>query len=543
MTLGEQGSIMNAPATHRPVVMARRGLVTAAHPSAALAGVEVLRRGGHAVDAAIATNAVLAVVQPHMCGIGGDFFCLIYDAGSQRIGFLNASGRTSRWADRAALTRHGHDEMPFRGGQSITVPGCVDGWQKAWERHGRLPWSTLFEDAVEAAREGFPVTHQLAAWIAHERDVLADEGALQATFLNDGGPPRPGTILRQPALAESLEMIATDGGRAFYGGAFADRLCAGVRAAGGLIDRSDLEEHQSEWDSPISTMYRDTTVVTTGGNTQGLVTLIALNVLDSYPLEEWDRHGFQRIHHSVEALKVAWQSRSGISDPTFVGVPWTDLLSKEHAATLRARIHPERALPGPPVEPRTDTTAFAVADAEGNVVSGIQSLSSPFGAGVMPPGTGVMLHNRGAGFSLDGIHPNALQARKRPLHTLMATMVLRLGRPALAFATMGGVGQPQTHLQVITNIIVDGLDVQEAIEVPRWLLGDPSRRHSSARLQVEPRFPRSTIDALVRAGHDVSGVEDRAFQMRHAHGIVIDHSSGTRMGGADPRGDGYAIGY
>ncbi len=538
---GDRGATRRGPGSHRPVIMARHGLAAAAHPSAALAGLDALRRGGHAVDAAIATNAVLAVVQPHMCGIGGDFFCLVYDAGSKRIDFLNASGRASRRTDRDALRRRGHDAMPFRGGLSVTVPGCVDGWVKAWERYGRLPWADLFDRAVEAAREGFPVTHQLSAWIARQRDVLADGGELQATFLAGGGAPRPASVLRQPALAESLETIASQGGRAFYDGPLADRLCTGLRAAEGLLDRRDLEEHQSEWDAPISTPYRDTKVVTTGGNTQGLATLVALNVLEPYPLGEWDRHGFERIHYSVEALKLAWRAREQISDPAFVDVAWDDLLSSEYAAMLRARIRPGRALPGPAAEPASDTTAFAVADAKGNVVSAIQSLSAPFGAAVMPPGTGVILQNRGAAFSLDGSHPNAVEPGKRPLHTLMATIVLRGGRPVLVFGAMGGIGQPQTHLQVITNVIDDGLDIQTAIEAPRWLLGDLSRR-PSAVLQIEPRFPVATVEALERAGHEVTVVPDWAFQMGHAHGIAVDQDSGVRMGGADPRGDGYAIG-
>jgi len=522
--------------------MARHGLVVAAHPVAALAGRDVLRRGGHAVDAAIATNAVLAVVQPHMCGIGGDFFCLVHEAGSGTVGFLNASGRTSHRVDRDALARRGHHEMPFRGGLSVTVPGCVDGWMTAWERHGRMPWPDLFERAVEAASEGFPVSHQLSDWIAHERGPLTDGGDLQATFLPGGSPPRPGSILRQPALARSLEAIARHGGRAFYRGALAERLCAGLHAAGGLLDERDLEAHRSEWDAPISTTYRDTTVVTTGANTQGLTTLVALNILEPYPVGEWERQGFERVHHSVEAVKLAWSAREQLSDPEFLDVPWEQLLSKEHAAVLRGRLDPGSALPAPAAEPASDTTAFAVVDPEGNAVAGIQSLSAPFGAAVMPPGTGVVLQNRGAGFSLTGNHPNALEPCKRPLHTLMATIVLRDGQPVLVFAAMGGVGQPQTHLQVITGVIDDGLDIQEMIEAPRWLLGDLSRRRPSALLQLEARFPDPTAEALRRAGHEVAVVQDWAFQMGHAHGIVIDGDSAVRMGGADPRGDGYAIG-
>jgi len=400
----------------------------------------------------------------------------------------------------------------------------------------------LFEAAVEAADDGFPVTRQLSDWIAAERAVLTDGGPLQATFLTAEGPPPPGAVLRQHDLAQSLAVIARDGGAAFYNGAFAERLCAGVRAAGGLVDGTDLEDHESNWDEPISTTYRDTTVVTTGANTQGLVTLVALNVLEPYPLDTWDRRGLQRAHHSVEALKTACRTRDSIGDPAFVDVPWDELLSKDYATRLRAHIDPRRALPGPSAEPGTDTTAFAVADADGNVVSGIQSLSSPFGAGVMPQGTGVILHNRGAAFSLDEDHPNFLRPRKRPLHTLMGTLVLRGGTPVLAFATMGGIGQPQTQLQVITSIVDDGFDVQEAIESPRWLMGDLARRRPSTRLQVESRFRAAMTEALAEIGHDVARVDDWAFQMGHAHGIVIDRSSGTLMGGADPRGDGYAIG-
>ncbi|MGI8702596.1 MAG: gamma-glutamyltransferase [Nocardioidaceae bacterium] len=539
----QEGATWSEHRPHRPVIMTQRGLVTAAHPLAALAGSDALRCGGHAVDAAIATNAVLAVVQPHMCGVGGDFFCLVYDAATGRVDFLNASGRTSRRMDRHVLTRRGLDEVPFRGGLSVTVPGCVDGWMQSWERHGRLPWPDLFDRAIEAARDGFAVSSHLTGWIAGQRDALADGGPLQETFLAEGGPPRPGSILRQPALADSLELIARQGGRAFYTGTLARRLCAGLRTVDGLLDAVDFEEHHSEWAPAISTTYRDTSVVTTGGNTQGLATLVALNVLAGYPVGDWDRHSFERIHYSVEALKLASTARDRVADPDFVRVPWTELLSDEYATDLRARIDPSHARQVASPATAGDTTAFAVADAAGNVVSGIQSLSSPFGAGVMPPGTGVVLHNRGAGFSLDGHHPNALEPRKRPLHTLMATMVLRGGMPVLAFGTMGGFGQPQTHVQVITNVIDDGLTIQEAIEAPRWVLGSLSGRRPSSVLQLEPRFPRTTIEAVQRAGHAVEVVQDWASQMGHAHGIVIDAETDVRSGGADPRGEGCAIGH
>ncbi|MGH3319333.1 MAG: gamma-glutamyltransferase [Streptosporangiaceae bacterium] len=521
--------------------MGRGGAVAAAHPLAALAGLDILRGGGNAMDAAVATNAVLSVTQPHMCGVGGDFFCLIYSRETGQVSFLNASGRSPVAATRAEITRRGHGQVPFRGPLSVTVPGCVDGWRRAWERFGRAPWASLFDPAVEYAARGYPASHGLARCVGENEEALKESTYLRSTFLPQRRPIVPGALLVQPELATTFQLIASEGREGLYTGRIAERVSTTMRDTGGLLAFDDLVRHRSDWDNPIATAYRGHRIHTTGANSQGVTALIALNVLEGEDLGRGGPESPERVHRSVEAIKLAFKERRRITDPDFVPCPSEELLSKEFAASLRARIEPKAAPLAPEADPRGDTTYFAVVDAEGNAVSGIQSLYGPFGSCVVPEETGIILQNRGAYFSLEPAHPNALEPGKRTFHTLMASIVTREDRPVLIFGTMGAAGQPQTNVQVITNVLDYGMNIQEAIEAPRWLQGNLYVGEPETALYLEDRFDPGLVRDLRQRGHDVHVLDGWPDHMGHAQGIVIDPDTGVLTGGADPRGDGYAL--
>ncbi len=541
---------------HRPVVMGRRGMVVAAHPLAALAGLDVLRRGGHAVDAALATNAALAVTQPGACGPGGDLFALIYEARTGRIHFLNASGRSPGAAHLDAYRSRGLKAVPERGILAVTVPGCIDGWAQMHRRFGRLAWEELLAPAVELAEAGFPLSHLMAQGIAATA-ARSPHPTWQATYLPEGRPPRPGQIFRQPQLAASLRLLAREGPDAFYRGPLGRAFLELSAAEGGLFAASDLAAHQSEWGEPLRTVYRGVVVYEPPPNTQGLTALQALNICEGWDLGgEWAAP--ERVHRMVEAMKLALQDRDRyLTDPAAQEVPVARLLDKGYAAQLRQMVG-QQALPmGADPWQDGDTTYFAVADEEGNLVSCVQSLYKGFGSLLVIPGTGICLHNRGSAFSLHPNAPHRLAPRKRPRHTLMASLLFRPAhppqeatgpidasgeRPWGVFGTMGGDGQAQTHLQVFSNLIDHGLDVQAAIEAPRWCLGVGGGGTGDRNaLYLEGRFPQSVTEGLAARGHRVIVEREWEQRMGHAHGILIE--DGVYHGGADPRGDGYALAY
>jgi len=530
-----------SPRRHRPLVMGHRGMVAAAHPLASLVGVDVLRKGGNAVDAAIAVNAALNVTQPGACGIGGDLFALVYWAGEGRVRFLNGSGRTPASIDVQRLMER--KEMPERGIWTVTVPGCVDAWFTLHETYGSLPMSELLAPAVELAQKGFPISDKMARAIATTLEKLSPDPTWIEVYAPGGSAPEPGERFCQPDLAKTLAMIGEKGRDAFYKGEIAEAIARFSENTGGWLSLEDLASHSSEWGEPLKCSYRGYTVYETPPNTQGLAALIGLRILEGYDIPALDWSNPRRVHLQVEAKKLAFAERDRhVADPGFYQAPLERLLSKEYAARLRQNIDPERAMPvGPSFSLAGGTTYFAVADEQGNLVSCVQSLFKGFGALVVPPGTGVALHNRGSYFSLDPAHPNAIAPRKRPFHTLIASMVFREDRPVLAFGTMGGDGQPQTHIQVFSNILDHGMDVQEAIEAPRWLHGEAGPQRAGARLYVESRFGESAVEALKNMGHDVVTVGPWDDAMGHAQGVWI--GDGVYAGAADPRGDGYALGW
>jgi len=533
--------------TGRPLTLAPSGMVASPHALASEAGVAVLRAGGSAVDAAIAANAVLSVVYPHQSSLGGDAIGLIYDARARRVRSLNASGRAPAAATLEEFRRRGLDEIPTRGLLPVTVPGTVAGWWAAHQAYGRLPWRTLFEPAIAYAREGFPVTARLSAWIERSMSVITKEPTTAAMYLQDGEAPRPGARLVQPRLARSLELVAEGGREAFYAGEIAREIVAFAGAHGGLLAEPDFAEARAEWGEPLATTYRGVTIYEPPPNTQGISALQMLNMLEEDDLGALPYLGPDLIHLLVEAKKVAFADRNRhIADPAFVEVPVERLLDKAYARERRRLIRPDRATAWDEIAAGSlagDTVYVAVVDREGNAVSLDQSLYMLFGSGVVAGGTGILLHNRGAYFSLDPRHPNRLEPGKRPFHTLMASLAFRGGRLWAVFGCMGADGQPQIHLQVYSAMIDHGLDLQEAIEAPRWLSGRFAIGDPRDLLNCEGRFPPETLEGLRVRGHKLNVWDPWHELTGHAHGVVIDPESGVRMGASDPRSDGAAIGY
>ena len=537
---------MSVP-TRWPEARARRGLIASPHVLASRAGLAILEGGGNALDAAIAAAATIAVVYPHMNSIGGDSFWLVHDARHATLRALNAAGRSAAAVDPDAYRARFGAAMPVRGGAAaLTVPGVVSGW---WEAHrlsrerlgSPVPWKALLEDAVVHAREGFDVspgqrrvTAQAAALFA--ADAPAE---VRATFWPVFHPDRlnEGRFV-QPALARTLAEVAEGGADEFYRGALARRIAAGAAAAGSPLALGDLAEHRAEWVEPLRVRYRDGEAASFPPPTQGFAALAILALLEGFDLRGLD--DADHVHLVVEATKLAFEDRDRwLADPTVVPVPVDRCLDAARLARRRARISRTAAMApgGAPLD--GDTIAIVAADADGNAVSVIQSTYHEFGAAVIAGDTGVLLQNRGAFFSLDPAHPNALAPRKRTAHTLIPSMYLVGGRPRLVYGTMGGEGQPQTQAALVTRMVDRGLGPQAAVEAPRWLYGrtwgEPSRA-----LRLEDRFGDEVAAALRRRGHDVRVVEGWSDLMGHAHVIRIE--DGALTGGSDPRADGAALG-
>jgi gamma-glutamyltranspeptidase len=531
----------------RPVTMAPHGLVASPHYLASEAGIDILQKGGSAVDAAIATNAALNVVYPHMCGIGGDAFWLIYDAEKKDSASLNASGRSPYGANIDYFKKAGMNSIPLRGLLPVTVPGAVDGWFEAHGRYGKLSMPHLLAPAIAYAKEGYPITHILSLKIHEAASDLSRFPASKNLFLPDGKVPEPGELLTNKGLAHSLEKIAHGGRDIFYKGEIARKIVKFSEENGGLLSQKDFEETRSTWGKPISTIYKDYAVFETAPNSQGLAALMILNLLEGYDLSSLGYQSPDHLHLMIEAKKVAFADRNRyISDPDLVKIPVDELLSKEYASRRRSLIHRERAADAAAILPGSfgrDTIYLCVVDESGNAVSLIQSLYFSFGSAVVAGDTGILLQNRGAYFSLNPNHVNCLQPHKRTFHTLMASMTFKEGRPYMIFGTSGADGQPQTHVQVMTSVFDFGLDIQSAIEAPRWLSGPRLVSQPEGYLTLEGRFSAEVIEALRKRGHQVNVVEDWSSDMGSAHGIIIHPENGLRMGGSDPRSDGAAIGY
>ncbi|MBI4639029.1 MAG: gamma-glutamyltransferase [Candidatus Rokubacteria bacterium] len=524
---------------HRPVALGRQGMVASAHPLATLAGVEILKTGGGAADAAVAVNAVLAVTQPYCCGVGGDFFCLYYEAAARRVHFLNGAGRSGGRASLDELGRRGWERLPVIGPATVSVPGCVRAWAMLLDRFGTRPLPELLVPAIHYAERGFPST-LLVSQATREMASVIQDREWHRVFAPEGRAAELGELLVQPDLARTLRELAAEGPDLFYGGRIGCAIAARL-AEDGFLTGEDLRDHTGEWGEPISTGYRDATVHEPPPPTQGLAALLALNLLEGFPLARHRVHSVEHLHLLIEIVKLAYADRDRwIADPLQARVPVPALLSKEYAARRRKAFDARKAQAHPWGDPEGDTTGFVIADAAGNIISVIQSLFNPFGSGVVPPSTGIVLQNRGRHFSLDPAHPNCLAPRKRPFHTLIASIVTRDGAPVLGFATMGGNGQAMFHVQVLTNVLDYGMDMQEAIERPRFLIGAFLPDEPADTVRIEGRVDRPVVAGLARRGHAIRTESDFYHKVGHAHGIAV--RGGTLMGGADPRGDGLALG-
>lgn len=519
----------------RSVVRAMNGMIATSQPLASAAGLRILQQGGNAIDAAVAAAAVLCVVEPMMVSPGGDLFAMVWDAKRKELKALNASGRAPRALSIDELKRRGFTRMPQSGIHTVTVPGAVDGWAKLLERYGTMTLAQLLQPAIEYAERGFPVTEVIGQdWeVALQHKHNAD---FAATYLPAGKPPTIGEIFTNKNLAATLKKIASGGRDAFYKGEIAEKIVKFAQSQGGLHTMQDFAEQSSNWVEPISTTYRGYTLYEMPPNTQGLTALLMLNILEGYDLRSLGHNTAEYLHLLVEAKKLAFIERARhIADPAFYQAPLDRLLSKQYAAELRKRINPNQTIAESAAGPRggEDTVYLTVVDKERNVVSFIQSIFSNFGSGLVAGDTGIILHNRGAGFSFDPQHPNRLEGGKRPFHTLIPAMVFRNGKPWLSFGVMGGDMQAQGHLQVLLNLIDFGMDVQQAGEQPRF-------RDFDSGLALESAIGTEVRQALERKGH-------RLVSARGTFGgyqaIMIDPNTGALAGGSDPRKDGCAIGW
>jgi len=521
------------------------GVVAAPHYLASLAGIEVLRDGGSAVDAAIAANLVLGVVWPQMCGPGGDLFAQVWSGPEQHLFGLNASGRAGSGMTLAAYQAQGLSAMPTRGPLSVTIPGAVGGWFALHERFGRLEMSRLARDAIRHAREGFRVTPFVSAAIGSSAELLARMGGGAEVFLPGGQAPAPGERLVQPDLAQTLEQLAHDGPSGMYSGSLGERIAEFLGARGSQLQAHDFPTQRAEWVEPLSVDYRGVRVCELPPNTQGVTLLQMLNMLAETDLSTWERSSAALVHQLVECKKLAFADRDAfVADPVCVAVPVDRLLDRDQALESASEIGPRaaqghRAVIGRSVD--GDTVYLCVADRDGTVVSLIQSLYAAFGSGVHVSGTGVTLHNRGAGFTLQPGHPNVLAPGKRPLHTLMPGFALRDGLPWLAFGTRGADGQPQTGLQLLNGLLDFGLGIQATIEAPRWAHGAPGGRYAATALVIESRFGQAVADDLVARGHEVEIADAVDPVMGTVQMIQVDAQRGCYVAVTDPRGDGVAL--
>ena len=526
----------------RSVVRAQHGMVASSQPLASQVGLDVLKRGGNAVDAAIAMAAMLNVTEPMMTGIGGDAFAIVYWSKTKELKGLNASGRAPRSLTRDYFVKKNLKSIPNGGMEAVTVPGAFDGWVALVDKYGTMKMADLLAPAIAYAENGFPVMEKTSEdWQAEVRKLQRTPAAT-ANYLVEGRAPRAGEIFRQPNLARTLRTLANGGRDAFYKGEVARAIVDYCKKNGGFITLEDLAATKSDWVELISTNYRGYTVYEIPPNGQGLTALLALNILEGFDLSTLSAQPSRYYHTMIEAMKIAFADRNRyIADPGFAKVPVAELLSKSYAVKRRGLINSEKALDSVPpgdLNLGSDTTYLSVVDKDGNAVSFINSLFDAFGSGVVAGDTGIVLQNRGTGFSLDPDHPNRLEPGKRPFHTIIPAMVFKDGQLFMSFGVMGGAIQPQGHVQVLVNIIDLGMDLQEALDAPRF------RFMTGKNVLFEDELTAPVIEKLIAMGH-VRATPPGVLRssMGGGQAIMIDPATKTLMGASDPRKDGMALGY
>jgi gamma-glutamyltranspeptidase/glutathione hydrolase len=523
--------------SRRSTVMAPNGAVATSQPLAAQAGLSILQAGGNAVDAAVATAAVLAVVEPMSTGIGGDVFALLYDADTRSLSGLNASGWAPEAADIETYTRHGFQSMPLEGVFANTVPGAVAGWHALLERYGTLSFRDVLQPAITYASTGFPVSERISyAWNHLTPKLQRNPGG--DAYLVQGRAPVPGQSFTQRQLASSLELIATHGVDAFYRGTLADQMIRFLQQHGSVMTREDLAEYEPEWVQPLAVHYDDYTLYELPPNGQGLCALEALNIVSHLPLEGLDYQSPEYLHYLIEAMKIAFHDgHQYITDPRFRAIPIDRLLSNSYCReqstliTDTAQTFSEGALLA------TDTVYLTIVDKDRNMVSFINSLFNGFGSGVVADGTGIVLQNRGSSFSLDSRHNNSLEPRKRPFHTIIPGMMYRNAEPYMSFGVMGGHMQPQGHLQVALNLIRYEMSPQDALDAPRF------RYETGRTVLLEENVPHQTHQALKQMGHTLEIYPRLSSLFGGGQIIIVDAETNTLLAGSEPRKDGCAVGY
>jgi gamma-glutamyltranspeptidase/glutathione hydrolase len=546
--LNAQDRITGETFATRSEVIAQHGMACTSQPLATQVALDILKAGGNAVDAAIAANAVLGLVEPISNGIGGDLFAIIWDAGTKKLYGLNASGRSPRSLSLEYFKENGYDKIPSYGPLPVSVPGCVDGWFELNKKFGSMDMEQILGPAIKYASEGFPVTEVIAYYWAGNARSLSRYPNVADVYMPDGKPPAKGEVFKNPYLAETLKTIASGGRDAFYKGDIARTIGSFMEEQGGFLSYEDMAAHESEWVDPVSTNYRGFDIWELPPNGQGIAALQILNILEGFDIAAMGFGSAEYIHHFVEAKKLAFEDRAKYyADPDFQDIPVEQLISKQYAAGRRTLINPARSSRQlePGVIEQGNTIYMTVADGEGNMVSLIQSNYRGMGSGMCPPGLGFILQDRGELFSLEEGHYNVFEPGKRPFHTIIPAFITRDGKPYMSFGVMGGAMQPQGHAQIVVNLIDFGMNLQEAGDAPRIRHGGSSQPTGEVMtdggiVYLESGIPYKSIRELTKMGHNVQ------FDVGGYGGyqaIMWDEENGVYYGASESRKDGQAAGY
>jgi len=532
----------------RSEIIAKHGMAATSQPLATQVALDILKKGGNAIDAAIAANATLGLMEPTGNGIGGDIFAIIWDAKSQKLYGLNGSGRSPKSLSLEYFKENGFSKIPARGPLPVSVPGCVDGWFEMHNKFGKLKMTEILQPAIDYAREGFPVSELIAYYWAVNARSLANYPGFKETYMPNGKTPAKGEIFKNPYLANTLEKIAKGGRDEFYKGDIAKTIAEYMKEQGGFLSYEDLAGHKSEWVKPISTDYRGYDVWELPPNGQGTAALQILNILENFNISSMGFGSTEYIHTFTEAKKLAFEDRAKYySDPAFNELPIEQLISKEYAAKRKELIDPEHAASNYPAGEleQGDTIYLTVADQYGNMVSLIQSNYRGMGSGMTPTGLGFVLQDRGELFSLDENHMNCFEPGKRPFHTIIPAFVTKDGKPCLSFGVMGGSMQPQGHAQIVINMVDFGMNLQEAGDAPRLRHGGSSqptgeKMTNGGTLYIESGIEYEVIRNLMKKGHSIQ-YDDGGFGGYQA--IMFDAKNGVYYGASESRKDGQAAGY
>jgi gamma-glutamyltranspeptidase/glutathione hydrolase len=536
----------------RSVVMAQHGMACTSHPLATQAAIDILKRGGNAIDAAIGANAVLGVTDPEMNGIGGDLFAIVYDARTKKLYGLNASGRSPYNLTLDILRQGGRQLIPYTGPLPVSVPGCVDGWFQLHSKFGKLPMTDILSYAIQYARNGFPIADEAAFYYAELKNRYGNDPNVQEVFMVDGAAPKRGDVFRNPQLANTLEKIADSGRNVFYKGSIAKKIDAFMKKRGGYLSFKDFADHQSNWVDPVSTTYRGYRVWELPPNGQGITVLEMLNILEHFDFTRIAFGSAEHLHLFTEAKRLAYEDRAKYyADPDFVKIPVEQLISKSYGAARAKLIDPDKPIPN--VSAGDDkqlqggeTVYLTVADSEGNMVSLIQSNFAAFGSGLVPDSLGFFLQNRGYLFSLQEGQNNTYAPNKRPFHTIIPAFVTKDDLPYLSFGVMGGSFQPEGQVEVLMNMIDFGMNIQEAGDAPRIYhegSSEPTgqREGGEGTIFLESGFSEKTIRAILQMGYKVVAGTPGNFGGYQC--IEYDARQHVYHGASDPRKDGMAAGY